>query len=53
MVLLIKDEGDIVGELDIDSDDLDAFSPGRTSTPSGPWPTWPGPACRGLIATLG
>ena len=27
MVVLIKDDGDIVGEFDIDSDELDGFGP--------------------------
>jgi len=52
LVLLIKDEGDIVGELDIDSDDLDAFSPEDLDSLR-PLADVAGVRCRRLAAALG
>jgi L-methionine (R)-S-oxide reductase len=49
MVLLIKDDGDIVGELDIDSDDLDAFAPEDLDALR-PLAALAGPRCRRLAA---
>lgn len=51
MVLLIKDDGDIVGELDIDSDDLDAFAPEDLDALR-PLSALAGPRCRRLAAEL-
>ena len=51
LVLLIKDDGDIVGEIDIDSDDLDAFSPGDMDSLR-PLADVAGLRCRRLAATL-
>jgi GAF domain-containing protein len=51
MVVLIRDDGDIVGEIDIDSDDLDAFSPADLDWLR-PLANVAGPRCRRLAATL-
>ncbi len=51
MVLLIKDDGDIVGELDIDSDDLDAFAPEDLDALR-PLAALAGPRCRRLVEAL-
>src|SRR2546423_5489160 len=51
LVLLIKDDGDIVGEIDIDSDDLDAFSPQDVDSLR-PVAEVAGARCRRLAATL-
>jgi GAF domain-containing protein len=51
LVLLIKDDGDIVGEIDIDSDDLDAFSPADLDSLR-PLADVAGIRCRRLAATL-
>jgi GAF domain-containing protein len=51
LVLLIKDDGDIVGEIDIDSDDLDAFSP-KDLDSLRPLGDVAGLRCRRLAATL-
>jgi len=51
MVVLIKDDGDIVGELDIDSDDLDAFAPEDLDAIR-PLADLAGPHCRRLAAAL-
>jgi L-methionine (R)-S-oxide reductase len=51
MVLLIKDDGDIVGELDIDSDDLNAFAPEDLDALR-PLAALAGPRCRRLAAAL-
>jgi L-methionine (R)-S-oxide reductase len=51
LVLLIKDDGDIVGELDIDSDDLDAFSSADLDSLR-PLAAVAGIRCRRLAATL-
>lgn len=52
MVVLIRDDGDIVGQIDIDSDDLDAFSPEDLDSLR-PLADLAGPRCRRLAATLG
>jgi L-methionine (R)-S-oxide reductase len=51
LVLLIKDDGDIVAELDIDSDDLDAFGPEDMDSLR-PLADVAGFRCRRLAATL-
>jgi GAF domain-containing protein len=51
MVLNIKDDGDIVGVIDIDSDDLDAFSPADLDALR-PLSDVAGLRCRRLAATL-
>jgi GAF domain-containing protein len=51
LVLLIKDDGDIVGEIDIDSDDLDAFGPEDMDSLR-PLADVAGVRCRRLAATL-
>jgi L-methionine (R)-S-oxide reductase len=51
LVLLIKDDGDIVGEIDIDSDELDAFSPQDLDSLR-PVGDVAGLRCRRLAATL-
>jgi len=51
MVLLIKDDGDIVGVLDVDSDDLDAFAPEDLDAVR-PLASLAGPRCRRLAAQL-
>jgi L-methionine (R)-S-oxide reductase len=51
LVLLIKDDGDIVAEIDIDSDDLDAFSPADLDSLR-PLADVAGIRCRRLAATL-
>jgi putative methionine-R-sulfoxide reductase with GAF domain len=51
LVLLIKDDGDIVGELDIDSDDLDAFAPEDLDALR-PLAALAGPRCRRLVEAL-
>lgn len=51
MVVLIKDDGDIVGEFDVDSDDLDAFSPADLDSLR-PLADLAGPRCRRLAAAL-
>ncbi len=51
LVLLIKDDGDIVGELDIDSDDLDAFAPEDLDALR-PLAALAGPRCRRLAEAL-
>lgn len=51
MVLLIKDEGDIVGEFDIDSDDLNGFAPEDLDALR-PLAALAGPRCRRLAAEL-
>jgi L-methionine (R)-S-oxide reductase len=52
MVVLIRDDGDIVGQIDIDSDDLDAFSPEDLDALR-PLADLAGPRCRRLAANLG
>ena len=51
MVLLIKDDGDIVGQFDVDSDDLDAFAPEDLDALR-PLAALAGPRCRRLAAKL-
>jgi len=51
MVILIKEDGDIVGEIDIDSDDLDAFGPEDLDALR-PLADLAGPRCRRLADTL-
>jgi L-methionine (R)-S-oxide reductase len=51
MVVLIKDDGDIVGEFDIDSDELDAFGPADLDSLR-PLADLAGPRCRRLAAAL-
>jgi GAF domain-containing protein len=51
MVLLIKDGADIVGQFDIDSDDLDAFTPEDLDALR-PLAGLAGPRCRRLAAKL-
>jgi L-methionine (R)-S-oxide reductase len=51
LVLLIKDDGDIVGELDIDSDDLDGFAPEDLDALR-PLAVLAGPRCRRLAEAL-
>jgi GAF domain-containing protein len=51
MVVLIQDDGDIVGEIDVDSDDLDAFSPADLDSLR-PLANVAGLRCRRLAATL-
>ena len=51
LVLLIKDDGDIVGELDIDSDDRDAFAPDDLDALR-PLAALAGPRCRRLAEAL-
>ena len=51
LVLNIKDDGDIVGVIDIDSDDLDAFSPADLDSLR-PLSDVAGLRCRRLAATL-
>ncbi len=51
LVLNIKDEGDIVGVIDIDSDDLEAFSPADLDSLR-PLSDVAGVRCRRLAATL-
>ena len=48
MVVLVKDDGDIVGEIDIDSDDLDAFTPQDLDSLR-PLADLAGPRCRRLV----
>ena len=51
LVLLIRDDGDIVGEFDIDSDDLEAFSPVDLDSLR-PLADLAAPRCRRLAAAL-
>ncbi|HEV8628139.1 MAG TPA: GAF domain-containing protein [Acidimicrobiia bacterium] len=51
LVVLIRDDGDIVGVIDIDSDDLDAFSPADIDSLR-PLTAVAGPRCGRLAATL-
>jgi len=51
MVVLIRDDGDIVGEIDIDSDDLKAFAPTDLDALR-PLADLAGPRCRRLAAKL-
>jgi L-methionine (R)-S-oxide reductase len=51
MVVLIKDDGDIVGEFDIDSDNLDAFAPEDLDAIR-PLADLAGERCRRLVASL-
>lgn len=51
MVLLIKDDGDIAGVLDVDSDDLNAFAPEDLDALR-PLAALAGPRCRRLAAQL-
>ena len=51
LVLLVKDDGDVVAELDIDSDDLDAFNPEDMDSLR-PLADAAGLRCRRLAATL-
>jgi L-methionine (R)-S-oxide reductase len=51
LVLLIKDDGDIVGELDIDSDVLDGFAPEDVDALR-PLAVLAGPRCRRLAEAL-
>lgn len=52
MVMLIRDGGDIVGEFDVDSDNLDAFGPAELDALR-PLADLAAPRCRRLAATLG
>ena len=52
MVVLIRDDGDIVGQFDVDSDELDAFAPGDLDSLR-PLADLAGPRCRRLAAKLG
>jgi L-methionine (R)-S-oxide reductase len=52
MVLLIRDDGDIVGEFDVDSDDIDAFGAPDLDALR-PLADLAGPRCRRLAATAG
>ena len=51
MVLLIRDDGDIVGQFDVDSDERDAFAPEDLDALR-PLAALAGPRCRRLAAQL-
>jgi GAF domain-containing protein len=51
MVLLVRDDGDIVGQFDVDSDELNAFAPEDLDAIR-PLANLAGPRCRRLAAEL-